>query len=114
MGACAHEDILTAISCNGIIEYAFADISALLARHVVDTGWIKKEDLVHYHLHADIDKQHAEDFFKIVEPFMDDPQQQTKIECCLRLGAYMFNRLYKDLYRDAQMQVLLLKKRSRN
>ena len=101
MGACAHEDPIIAIACNGIIEYAFADISALLAQHVVDAGWVKKEDLVHYNLHADIDKEHAADFFKIVEPYMDTAEQREKVELGLRLGAYIFDRLYEDLYHDA-------------
>jgi pyrroloquinoline-quinone synthase len=107
MGACAHEDPIVAIACNGIIEYAFADISALIAQHVVDTGWVSKEDLVHYDLHANIDKQHAEDFFKIVEPYMDNPEQREKVELGLCLGAYIFNRLYEDLYHDAKVQKLM-------
>lgn len=101
MGACSHEDPIIAIACNGIIEYAFADISTVIARHVMDAGWVKKEDLVHYNLHADIDKQHAADFFKIIEPYMDIAEQKEKIELGLHLGAYIFNRLYEDLYHDA-------------
>lgn len=98
MGVCTHEDPLIAIACNGIIEYAFADISALIAHKVVKRGWVMKEDLVHYNLHADIDKQHAEEFFKIIEPYMAIPEQRDKIVSGLRLGAYIFNRLYEDLY----------------
>ena len=98
MGACASEDPIIAIACNGIIEYAFADISAYLGETVVTRGWVAKKDLVHYDLHAAIDKQHAEEFFKIVEPYMDDPVQARKVETGLRLGAYIFNRLYEDLY----------------
>lgn len=104
MGACAHEDPIIAIACNGIIEYAFADISALIGKQVVGREWVKKEDLVHYNLHADIDKQHAEEFFKIVEPFMDNPEQRDKVISGLRLGAYIFNRLYEDLYDNAKTQ----------
>lgn len=104
MGAAYHEDPIIAISCLGIIEYAFADISALIGKQVVDRGWVKKEDLVHYNLHADIDKQHAEEFFKIVEPYMDSSEQRNKIMSGLRLGAYIFNRLYEDLYRDAALK----------
>jgi S-adenosylmethionine-diacylglycerol 3-amino-3-carboxypropyl transferase len=106
MAACAHEDPIVGIACNGIIEYAFADISALIARHVVDAGWIKKEDLVHYNLHAYIDKQHAEEFFKIIEPYMDNPEQGDKVVSGLRLGAYIFNRLYEDLYHNAKSHMI--------
>ncbi len=103
MGTCSHEDPIVAIACDGIIEYAFADISALLAEMVVSRGWVKKDDLVHYNLHADIDKIHAEEFFKIIEPCMDDPEQRKKVVLGLRLGAYIFDRLYEDLYLEAQL-----------
>lgn len=101
MGICANEDPLIAIACNGIIEYAFADISALIAEKVVQRGWVKKEDLVHYNLHADIDKQHAEDFFKIIEGYMNT-KKRNKVIAGLRLGAYIFNRLYEDLYSESK------------
>lgn len=102
MGTCANEDPIIAIACNGIIEYAFSDISSLIAEKVVERGWVKKEDLVHYNLHADIDKQHAEEFFKIIEPYMQDMQQRNKVISGLRLGAYIFNRLYEDLYNESK------------
>lgn len=102
MAACAHEDPIIALACNGIIEYAFADISALIAETVVKRNWVKKEDLVHYNLHADIDKIHAEDFFKIITVDVLDTEVHKKIITGLRLGAYIFNRLYEDLYAEAQ------------
>jgi len=101
MGACSHEDPIIAIACDGIIEYAFADISAFIAQKVVERDWVNKEELVHYNLHAELDKEHAEEFFKIIEPYMDNPEQREKIMLGLHLGAYIFNRLYEDLYRDA-------------
>ena len=93
------------IACLGVIEYAVADISAYIAKHVVENNWVKKEDLVHYNLHADIDKQHAEEFFKIIESKMDDQEHRVKVQTGLRLGAYIFNRLYEDLYQEAQNQI---------
>lgn len=101
MGVSAEEDPIIAIACNGIIEYAFADISALIAKTVVEKGWVTEKNLVHYDLHAEIDKRHAEEFFKIVEPFVDDPENRQKILTGLRLGAYIFDRLYEGLYRDS-------------
>lgn len=100
MGTCS-QTVSEAIACMGIIEYAFADISAFIAKKVVERGWVNKEDLVHYNLHAAIDKQHAEDFFKIVEPLMDDEAERVKIQLGLKLGAYIFLRLYEDLYQQA-------------
>lgn len=107
MGACCHEDPIIAIACNGIIEYAFADISALIAQQVVERGWVQKKDLVHYNLHADIDKQHAEEFFKIVESCMNNAELKDKVIAGLRLGAYIFNRLYEDLYINAKTKILI-------
>ncbi len=101
MGAATQSDPILALACLGIIEYAFADISACIGKHVVDRGWVKKEKLVHYNLHAQIDKQHAEEFFQVIEPLMHNPEQRNKAIAGLRLGVYIFNRLYEDLYQEA-------------
>jgi hypothetical protein len=101
IGAALQSDPVVALACLGIIEYAFADISACIGKQVVDRGWVKKDDLVHYNLHADIDKQHAQEFFQIIEPMVHDPEQRHKAIAGLQLGAYIFNRLYEDLYREA-------------
>ncbi len=102
MGICAQEDPLIGLACNGIIEYAFSDISALIAEKVVERKWITKEELVHYNLHAYLDKKHAEDFFKILEPSMEKEELKNKIIQGLKLGTYIFHRLYEDLYTEAK------------
>jgi pyrroloquinoline-quinone synthase len=51
-------------------------------------------------LHANLDKKHAEEFFKILEPYVNDPEKKQKIRAGLQLGAYIFNRLYEDLYQE--------------
>ncbi len=61
-GSCATEPPATAFACLGAIEYAFADISALIGRSVVARGWTSNEELVHYKLHAEVDKRHAPTF----------------------------------------------------
>lgn len=101
MGAALQDDPIIALACLGIIEYAFADISACIGRQVIDRGWVKKDELVHYNLHADLDKEHAEDFFEIIEPMIHNAEQRDKAIAGLRLGAYIFNRLYEDLYQEA-------------
>jgi len=100
MGASLSEDPYFAIGCFGIIEYAFAEISADIGRSVVERGWAAKEDLVHYSLHAELDKEHAEEFFELAEPVLNDPSKKAKFKAGLEFGAYIFNRLYEDLYRD--------------
>lgn len=98
MGACQMERIETAFGCLGVIEYAFADICELIGRKVVERGWIAQADLVHYKLHAQIDKRHAADFFKVVDGAWNrDPAARLAIEDGIQLGLHVFNRLYEDL-----------------
>jgi pyrroloquinoline-quinone synthase len=95
--ACIFDEIEVGIGCMGIIELAFADISTIVGNAVVERGWIRREDLTHYKLHAEIDARHADDFFKIVEKKWQDPNKQYYIKQGLELGAYIFDRLYRDL-----------------
>ena len=96
MGCCLMERRELAFGCLGVIEYAFADICELIGRKVVENGWISQDDLVHYKLHAQIDKRHAADFFKVVEAAWRD-ERKAAIEDGIILGLYLFNRLYEDL-----------------
>ena len=95
--SCTFDEIEVGISCIGIIEMAFADISSIIGKAVVERGWIKKEELVHYKLHAEIDRRHAEEFCRMVEGYWDDPKKNYFIKQGLELGAYIFDRMYKDL-----------------
>lgn len=98
LGACQGGELELAFGCLGIIEHAFAEISAFLGRAVVARGWITEENLVHYKLHAAIDKRHAAEFFAIVEPgWQSDPAKQALIRQGLMLGRHVFARLYEDL-----------------
>lgn len=96
--ACTLEDLTVAISCMGVIERAFAQVSPSIGRSVVERGWVAKDDLVHYALHAETDERHAEDFFILLEPSHEDPHSFRRIGQGLTLGAYVFNRLFSDLY----------------
>jgi pyrroloquinoline-quinone synthase len=96
--ACLLEELELGIACMGIIEYAFAELSARIGNGVVDRGWITREKLVHYSLHAELDKRHAEEFFLLVEPKWNDSAKRELIERGLSLGAHVFDRLYRELY----------------
>ena len=96
MGCCLMEPVETAFATLGAIEYAFADISELIGRKVVERGWVAQENLVHYKLHAQIDKRHAADFFKVVEHSWDG-DGRSRVEDGILLGLHLFNRLYEDL-----------------
>lgn len=95
--ACTLDKVEVGVACIGIIELAFADISELIGKAVVERDWVSYDDLVHYKLHAEIDKRHAEELFCVVERHWADPQKQNSIKQGLELGAYIFNRLYADL-----------------
>ena len=95
-GVCSSERLATAICCLGIIEFSFAEVSALIGQTVVSRGWVEQESLVHYSLHAEIDLRHAAELFEIAEKYLD--YRTDDIERGLKLGRYIFARLYHDLY----------------
>lgn len=94
-GVCSQETITKAVCCIGIIEYAFAEVSALIGRVVVERGWVAGNDLVHYSLHAEIDLRHAAELFEVVE--MEPAFDEEEVRSGLKLGLYAFDRLYRDL-----------------
>jgi len=88
----------------GIIEHAFAGIASIIGQAVVQNGWVKKENLIHYTLHAEIDCRHAAEFFTVVEKQWNVPARRYYIDQGLQLGAYIFDRLYRDLYLQARRE----------
>jgi pyrroloquinoline-quinone synthase len=96
--SCVMDELEVGVGCMGIIEYAFAGISAVIGKAVVERGWVQTDRLVHYKLHAEIDERHAEEFFAVIEPHWGDGQRRYYIEQGLELGAYTFDRLYRDMY----------------
>jgi pyrroloquinoline-quinone synthase len=100
-GACHVEPLEVGAGCLGIIEYAFADVSTIIGRGAVDRGWVEAGKLPHYRLHAEIDRQHAADLFEIVAASWPCPGRRREIVAGLELGAYAFDRLYRDLFRAA-------------
>jgi pyrroloquinoline-quinone synthase len=96
--ACVLDEMEVGVACMGIIEYAFAGISARIGRAVVDRGWVRPGELVHYKLHAEIDERHAEEFFAVLEPLWDNGVRRYFIEQGLELGAHAFDRLYRELH----------------
>lgn len=102
MGTCVAEPIEVALGCLGIIEYVFADISACIGQEVVARGWVTSQQLVHYKLHAEIDKHHAAEFFQsAAEAWENGAAGRANVVSGIELGLYLFDRLYVDLYRDA-------------
>lgn len=82
-----------AFASLGMIEYSFADISALIGQRVTQQGWISPENLVHYSLHAEIDKRHAAEFFEVVQS-----RDRLEVENGLEFGWHIFAQLYRGLW----------------
>jgi pyrroloquinoline-quinone synthase len=99
--ACVLDELEVGVGCMGIIEHAFAPISAIIGQAVVERGWVRTTELVHYSLHARIDERHAEEFFAIVEPLWDDLARRYFIIQGLELGAHIFDRLYREMHEAA-------------
>lgn len=99
--ACVLDELDIGVACMGVIEQAFAGISAVIGRAVVDLGWVPAEKLVHYKLHAEIDERHAEEFFAVLEPGWQNGSRRYFVDQGLELGAYIFDRLYRDLHAAA-------------
>lgn len=102
IASCVLDEIEVGVACLGIIEYAFAGISAVIGKAVVDRGWVRAENLVHYKLHAEIDERHAEEFFAIIDPLWPEKQKRYYIQQGLDLGGYVFDRLYRDMLAAAE------------
>ncbi len=96
--ACVLDELEVGVACMGVIEQAFAGISAAIGRAVVDRGWVPADRLVHYALHAEIDGRHAEEFFAVVADGWAGGSRRHAVEQGLELGAYVFDRLYRDLH----------------
>lgn len=101
-GSCLLAELEVGIGCMGIIELAFASISASIGSSVVRREWVARDNLTHYTLHAELDERHADEFFRVIEPSWDSPDRHHYIEQGLGLGAYVFKQLYENLYATAR------------
>jgi pyrroloquinoline quinone (PQQ) biosynthesis protein C len=100
LGACALDDVYTALAALGIVEDLFAGISAEIGRGIVARGWLRRSEVVHYATHERLDVQHAEGFYaSLYEPWETHARWRYQIQQGLELGAYAFLRLYEDLWR---------------
>jgi len=96
--SCVLDELEVGVACMGIIEYAFAGISAIIGKAVVERAWVTEERLVHYKLHAEIDERHAEEFFRCDRVELGQRRSPLLHSAGLGVGAYIFYRLYQDLH----------------
>jgi pyrroloquinoline-quinone synthase len=105
--SCMLDELEVGVACMGIIEFAFSEISATIGQGVIARQWIAPDNLVHYKLHAEIDLRHADEFFAVIEPAWSNPAKRYLIEQGLAMGAYIFDRLYRDLHLKAVLMTPL-------
>ena len=101
--ACAEDQVWRGAAVMGMIEFMFATISGLIGRGVVARGWLTESDMVHYALHQELDEQHAEDFFLLLESgWRSSPATQAVIVAGFKEGASGFFALYDGLFQARQ------------
>jgi len=99
IGCCALDDWEIGAGCLGIIERMFVDISAWIGSSIAQREWLAKDRIVHYSVHEKLDVRHSDDFFATLAPTWEQgDHKRYLIEQGLQLGAYAFDRLYRDLY----------------
>jgi pyrroloquinoline-quinone synthase len=107
-GACVIDDYLVGVSVMGMIERMFSEISGWIGTGIVESGWLRAEQMIHYNVHQALDVRHSEDFFAVLaQPFERDAGSRYLIAQGLRLGAFGFNRFYEDLFAARKRRMLL-------
>ena len=86
----------TAIAMFGIIEDRYTEISSSIALSLVQNGWLKTSQLIHYENHQQLDIYHAELFYKLVRNKWKKEKSRLDIEKGLRKG----NKVILDIYLD--------------
>ncbi|MBI3632561.1 MAG: iron-containing redox enzyme family protein [Candidatus Vogelbacteria bacterium] len=108
IAACTLDHYLVGCGAMGIIERMFVDISFWIGSTITDRGWLTKEQMIHYNLHEELDIKHSKDFFDVLDTtWNQDIKNQYRIEQGLRLGAYIFNTLYRSLYESRKRRLLI-------
>lgn len=102
-GCAMADDWEVGVACFGMIERMFVDISSWIGRAIVDRGWLSEAQMIHYDVHEALDVKHSQDFFDVLTGGTDGSEQAAYcVEQGLRLGAYVFDEMYRGLYRARQ------------
>ena len=105
-GACTLDDYLIGTGMLCIIERMFLDISGWIGRGILERGWLAPERMIHYDAHEQIDVRHAQELFEVLEPAWQElPENRYYIEQGLRLGATVFDQLYRGLYQKRTRRI---------
>ena len=99
-GLSISDDWEVGTACFGMIERMFVDISQWIGKGILERGWLQPDQMVHYDVHETLDVKHSDDFFAVLRDGTDGSKQSLYcIEQGVRLGAYIFDEMYRGLYR---------------
>ena len=113
-GACVLDDYMVGVSMMGMIERMFCEISATIGKAIVQRGWLTKNNLIHYDLHAELDVKHAADFFDVVgQSYKESEDNRYYIEqglglgpACLMVFTEVFTPTEKDAWEDSTLGLI--------
>ncbi len=106
-GACVLDEYLIGVGAMGMIERMFVDISNGIGKGIVDNGWLKEDQMIHYNLHEKLDVRHSMDFFNVLKPAWEESETNRYfIEQGLRMGAEVFNYLYLAMYTHRKRRMM--------
>lgn len=110
VGAAVLDDYRVSVGMMGIIECMFADISSWIGQAVVARAWVPRDRMIHYTLHEKIDVKHSDDFFDVLRPaWKGSAEDRYQIEQGLRLGAAVFDGMYRGLYEHRARRLFVSK-----
>lgn len=95
--ACTTASESSGIATIAAIEDMFTDISAALGQGIVARGWLAREQVVHYAVHEQLDRIHADALYALLNP--SDEVNAREIEQGLARGVSLMLDLYADLLR---------------
>ncbi|WP_141325717.1 iron-containing redox enzyme family protein [Myxococcus sp. AB025B] len=99
-GTACFESVHFAMAVFGMIEDLFGTVALITGESIVKHGWLARDQMVHYPLHATLDNKHADDFYRFLDDAYEaDPKLARDIEQGLALGAHLIMNLFDDLYR---------------
>ncbi|WP_240356297.1 MULTISPECIES: iron-containing redox enzyme family protein [Myxococcus] len=99
-GTACFESVHFGMAVFGMIEDLFGEAAFVTGESIVKRGWLPKDRVVHYPLHATLDNEHAEGFYRYLDaPYESDPKAALDIEQGLALGAHLIMTFFDDLYR---------------
>ena len=92
------DNIETAIAMFGIIEDRYTEISSTIANSLINNNWLKEDQLSHYRVHEELDRYHAELFYKLVRRRWIKEICRKDIKKGLKLGNTIIFNIFNNIF----------------